>query len=355
MDEFLKNLDAMSIEELEHVISSAQMLIQKKQQEAIRLAELEKQRQEQERLEAERKKQEEIAALQRRLKELQGNTQSDNQPKVQEDTTHEKAQQSIQQDTSAAFAAAESEETKTALAKGQGYSMISCPECHKLLPSDSRFCFYCGGDIAQKKESKPVDFAESFSSQFGSSSSVKTFTLCTNCRTPVPSGSQFCQNCGKPIGSASQDTKPQQNVPKKTTVYMGDDMKKWDTLAGESDVLAWKETSLLLPEKLPFAHIKVTTQRILISSESRMSRGARNSSLLAYAATSANEHGKPWAMIPLECVRSFRQSGKTEITIDADKTFKFVVMGSSLTFGKAKTYTSDIYEALRKVMPDKAL
>ena len=67
----------MSIEELEHVISSAQMLIQKKQQEAIRLAELEKQRQEQERLEAERKKQEEIAALQRRLKELQGNTQSD--------------------------------------------------------------------------------------------------------------------------------------------------------------------------------------------------------------------------------------------------------------------------------------
>ena len=90
MDEFLKNLDAMSIEELEHVISSAQMLIQKKQQEAIRLAELEKQRQEQERLEAERKKQEEIAALQRRLKELQGNTQSDNQPKVQEDTTHER-------------------------------------------------------------------------------------------------------------------------------------------------------------------------------------------------------------------------------------------------------------------------
>lgn len=136
---------------------------------------------------------------------------------------------------------------------------------------------------------------------------------------------------------------------------MGDAVKKWDMLAGENDVLDWKETSLLLPEKLPFAHIKVTTQRILISSESRLSRGARNSSLLAYAATSGNEHGKPWAMIPLECVRSFRQSGKTEITIEADKTFKFHVFGSSLTFGKAKTYTSDIYEALRRAMPDKAL
>lgn len=346
MDELLKNLDAMSIEELENVISSAQMLIQKKQQEAIRLAELEKQRQEQERLEAERKKQEEIAALQKRLKELQGDTQSDAQPKTQEDAPQEK---------SSAFAATEPEKPKTAPEKEPGYSMISCPECHKLVPSDSRFCFYCGGDIVQKKESKSEDFGDTFSSLFGSASPGGAFTLCPNCRTPVPSGSQFCQNCGKAIGSAGQNTKPQQNAPKKTTVYIGDDMKKWDTLAGESDVLTWKETSFLLPEKLPFAHIKVTTQRILISSESRISRGARNSSLLAYAATSANEHGKPWAMIPLECVRSFRQSGKTEITIDADKTFKFNVMGSSLSFGKAKTYTSDIYEALRKVMPDKAL
>lgn len=355
MSDLMKGLADLSIEELERVIVKAQELIQEKRQEAQRQAELEKQRQEQERLEAERRKQEEIAALQRRLKELQGDTQSDDQPKVQADTTYEKAQQHIQQDTSAAFATAESVKPKTAPPKAPGYSMISCPECHKLVPSDSRFCFYCGGDITQKKESKSEDFADTFSSQFGSASPGGAFTLCPNCRTPVPSGSQFCQNCGKPIGSASQDTKPQQNMLKKNTVYMGDNMKKWDTLAGESEVLSWKETSLSLPEKLPFAHIKVTTQRILISSESRLARGARNSSLLAYAATSANEHGKPWAMIPLECVRSFRQSGKTEITIDADKTFRFVVMGSSLTFGKAKTYTSDIYEALRKVMPNKAL
>lgn len=355
MSYLMKDLTDLSIEELERVIVKAQALIQEKRQEAQRQAELEKQRQEQERLEAERKKQEEIAALQRRLKELQGDTQSDGQPKAQGDVPEEKTQQGIHWDTSASFADAKSEEPKTAPANNQGYSMISCPACHKLVPSDSQFCFYCGGNLAQKKESKSEDFADTFSSLFGSASPGGAFTLCPNCRTPVPSGSQFCQNCGKPIGSAGQNMASQQNAPKKTTVYMGDNMKKWDTLAGESEVLSWKETSLSLPEKLPFAHIKVTTQRILISSESRMARGARNSSLLAYAATSANEHGKPWAMIPLECVRSFRQSGKTEITIDADKTFKFVVMGSSLTFGKAKTYTSEIYEALRKVMPDKAL
>ncbi len=277
------------------MISSAQMLIQKKQQEAIRLAELEKQRQEQERLEAERKKQEEIAALQRRLKKLQGNTQSDNQPKVQEDTTHEKAQQSIQQDTSAAFAAAESEETKTALAKGQGYSMISCPECHKLLPSDSRFCFYCGGDIAQKKESKPVDFAESFSSQFGSSSSVKTFTLCTNCRTPVPSGSQFCQNCGKPIGSASQDTKPQQNVPKKTTVYMGDDMKKWDTLAGESDVLCMEKSISFITGKTA-----VCTHK---------SNNAEDSDLFRKQNVARRKEQQPVSICRYQCQRTWKTVG----------------------------------------------
>lgn len=74
----------MSIKDLECVISKAQELIQKKEQEAVQQAELEKQRKEQERLEAERKKQEEIAALQKRLKELQGDTQSDAKPKTQE-------------------------------------------------------------------------------------------------------------------------------------------------------------------------------------------------------------------------------------------------------------------------------
>lgn len=181
------------------------------------------------------------------------------------------------------------------------------------------------------------------------------FIFCPDCHTAVPSGSQFCQSCGKPLGGRKQAEKPRQSSGGNAVVYMSDDAKKWDTLAGESDVTEWKETSLLSPEKIAFAPMKVTTQRILISSESRMSRGLRNSSLLTYAVTSASEHGKPWAMIPLECVRSFRKSGQTEITIDADKTFKFNVLGSSLSLGKAKPYTDEIYEALKTVMPDKAL
>lgn len=344
MDELLKNLDAMSIEELENVISSAQILIQKKQQEAIRLAELEKQRREQERLEAERKKQEEITALQKRLKELQGDTQSDDQLKVQEATSHEKAQPSTHWDTSEAFAAAESGKPKTAPAKDQGYSMISCPGCHKLVPSDSQFCFYCGGNLAQKKESKSEDFADTFSSLFGSASPGGAFTLCPNCRTPVPSGSQFCQNCGKPIGSAGQNMASQQNAPQKTIVYMDDDSKKWDMLAGEGDILGWKEINISQPEKKPFADIKITTKRILISVEGRMQRGLRNSGgLLAYVATSGMEKGKPWVMIPLECVTAFSFYNNKEIRIRANELFVF-------RSSKAK----EIYAALQQILPEKA-
>ena len=280
MDELLITLDVMSIEELECVISKAQKLIQKKRQEAIRLAEIEKQRQEKERLEAERKKQEEIAELQRRLKELQGDTQGDGQSKVQNDVPQENTQQGIQRDTSLA---AKSEESGTAPAKDQGYSMISCPQCHKLIPSDSRFCFYCGSDTTKKKEEK-VDI-HSFLS--GLANSEQPLILCPDCRTPVPSGSQFCQNCGKPIGGVNQNVKPQQNVPQKTIVYMDDDIKKWDMLAGERDILGWKEINISQPEKKPFADIKITTKRILISVEGRMQRGLRNSGgLLVYAATS---------------------------------------------------------------------
>ena len=199
MDGLLKTLDGMSIEELECVISKAQKLIQKKRQKAIRLAEIEKKRQEQERLEAERKKQEEIAELQRRLKELQGDTQNSNQSGPQDDAPQGNTQQEIRQST---FVAAKSEESGNASAKDQEYSTISCPQCHKLLPADSRFCFYCGSGDIQKREAG--EWSDSFSSMLNAANpNVETFTRCPDCRTPVPSGSRFCQNCGKLIDSAN--------------------------------------------------------------------------------------------------------------------------------------------------------
>lgn len=277
MDELLKTLDAMSIEDIECVITEAQKLIQVKEQEAIRQAELEKQRKEQERLEAERQRQEEIARLQQRLKELQGESYEEVQPE-----TSEKSEE------------VQPEEKKVeTVSQEPDYSMITCPQCHKLVPSDSRFCFYCG----------------------------------------------------KPIGSAKQSTEPQQNAPEKTSVFMGDDMKKWDMLAGEGEILGWKEINVSEPEKKPFAHMKITTMRILISVEERLQHGARNGSgLLVYAATAAMEKGKPWVMIPLECVASYRFVDKKELQIQADKLYMF-------RSSKAK----DIYAALQQVLPGKAM
>lgn len=125
---------------------------------------------------------------------------------------------------------------------------------------------------------------------------------------------------------------------------MGDDMKKWDTIAGEGEILGWKEVNISQPEKKPFANIKITTKRILISVEGRMQRGLRNSGgLLLYAATSGMEKGKPWIMIPLECVTAFTLNGNKEIRIRADELFIFRSL-------KAK----EIYAALQQILPEKA-
>lgn len=346
MNELYENISKLSIDELENLITRAQELIQEKQQEAQRQAELEKQRLEQERFEAERKKQEEIAELQRRLKELQGDIESDGQSKVQEHT-----QVHMPQDTLEMFAGKKSEEQKNTTSKNQGYSMVSCPHCHELVPSGSKFCFYCGSDITQKKESK----ADAFSSASASARPEQTFTHCPGCGASVPSGSQFCQDCGKSVGNANQNTKPQQSAPKKISVYMGDAVKKWDMLAGEGEILGWKEVKAVEPEQKSFAHVKVTTKRILISVENRMQRGLRNSGgLLVYAATSGMEKGKPWIMIPLECIVNYKLSGDKEIRIEADKTYVFHAHGKAYSLNGPKA-VKEIYSALQQVLPEKAI
>ena len=346
MNELLENLSELSIDELENIVTKAQELIQEKRLEALHLAELEKQRLEQERLEAERQRQEEIIALQKRLRELQGDTESDSQPKAQENTPVH-----MSQDTLEMLAGAKSEEQKNVAPKDQGYSMISCPHCHELVPSGSKFCFYCGSDMTQKKESK----ADGFSSASASAHPEQVFTRCPGCGASVPSGSQFCQDCGNPIGNANQNTKPQQGTSKKISVYMGDAVKKWDMLAGEGEILGWKEVKAVEPEQKSFAHVKVTTKRILISVENRMQRGLRNSGgLLVYAATSGMENGKPWIMIPLECIVNYRLSDDKEIRIEADKTYVFHAHGKAYSLNGPKA-VKEIYSALQQVLPEKAI
>lgn len=53
--------------------------------------------------------------------------------------------------------------------------------------------------------------------------------------------------------------------------------------------------------------------------------------------------GKPWIMIPLECVTAFTLNGNKEIRIRADELFIFRSL-------KAK----EIYAALQQILPEKA-
>lgn len=136
---------------------------------------------------------------------------------------------------------------------------------------------------------------------------------------------------------------------------MGDAVKKWDMLAGEGEILGWKEVKAVEPEQKSFAHVKITTKRILISVENRMQRGLRNSGgLLVYAATSGMEKGKPWIMIPLECIVNYRLSNDKEIRIEADKTYIFHAHGKAYSLNGPKA-VKEIYSALQQVLPEKAI
>ena len=110
MNDLLKNLSSLSIEELESLIIKAQEMIQEKRQAAERQAELEKQRQEQK----------------------------------------------------------------------QRYSMISCPQCRRLVTSGSRFCSHCGSDMTRKTKKKDT------------SASI----VCPHCHKTNPPDSRFCLHCG---------------------------------------------------------------------------------------------------------------------------------------------------------------
>jgi hypothetical protein len=339
MDECMKNLSELSIEELETLIAVAQQVVQEKREEAKRQAELERQRQEelerqrqaelerqrqeQERLEAERRRQEEISALLKRLNELQSETYS-NEPSATQEVQDEDISQStstsdaVSPDESAYSEEDISQRTSTIEADSSDesvYSMVTCPKCHQLLPSDSRFCFKCGNKMDITSQATKQNEAP---------------------KTNVP-----------PINNDNQTTQSQQAEPSKPIVYMNGSLKKWDTLPDEMDEMDWREIFLYKPKRLANSHLKITTKRILISHEAMMVASAR-SGLLMQAITSGHEHGKPWAMIPLASIRSFKQSDKNTIILDIGETVEF-------SLSRGKKYTSEVYETLKRIMPDKAL
>jgi len=51
---------------------------------------------------------------------------------------------------------------------------LECPNCHKKLQANSKFCNQCGREIPQDK-------------------------VCANCNTPNAEDSKFCNQCGKPL------------------------------------------------------------------------------------------------------------------------------------------------------------
>ena len=72
MNEILKMLNELSADDLDSLITRANIMLDKKRKEEAEQARLEQERQRQEKLEQEKQRQQEIAELQRRLQELQG-------------------------------------------------------------------------------------------------------------------------------------------------------------------------------------------------------------------------------------------------------------------------------------------
>lgn len=128
MNEILQKLNALRADELEAVITRANIMLEKKRKEEAQQALLEKERIRQQQLAQAQKRQQEIAELERKLKELKNQT-----PAMPED---------VRGDSFVMREPAPAAQPKP--------SNKNCPHCHQSNTLDSMFCASCGKQLAAK-------------------------------------------------------------------------------------------------------------------------------------------------------------------------------------------------------------
>lgn len=128
MNEILQKLNALKADELEAVITRANIMLEKKRKEEAQQALLEKVRIRQQQLAQAQKRQQEIADLERKLKELKSQT-----PATPEAV---RGDNFVMQEPAPA-------------AQPKPSSKI-CPRCHQSNTPDSMFCAGCGKQLTAK-------------------------------------------------------------------------------------------------------------------------------------------------------------------------------------------------------------
>lgn len=277
MNEILKMLNELKADDLDKVITRANILLEKKRKEEAEQALLEKERLRQEKIEQERKRQREIAELQRKLQELQSQKLDIPEP-----------------------------------VEGNGFIMRE--PAASVQPKAAPVPPVSTPTPAQPKPAQ---------------------MYCPHCGRPNPAGSQFCSNCGQRMNvphASATPTRAPSNPGVSQVRYADESMKKWEMRPGEQSVRGRHEIVLLQPNGGKFAyHMEVTNQRILFYRESAASKnagmvarmgGGLVGSIIAEGVKAASGSGpRPWLEIPLVAVSRCGVQNKKEFFIEADQTY----------------------------------
>lgn len=89
--------------------------------------------------------------------------------------------------------------------------LITCPNCGKTVPPETKYCPYCGGPVGEEEREKAAaqHEAEARRAEKAMMSRQQTekiesqennnITRCPNCGAPLEEGAKFCMACGTPI------------------------------------------------------------------------------------------------------------------------------------------------------------